>query len=222
LHLSQLYASQQRFELAHEQIDLLEQMFLRSAISFPSAMGGWEVSVPVGRLAILELQADDERAGPIREYLDATLATMPRPDGHLAAIGWCVVAMSWARIGEQDKALRALRFGFPIAAATDDRPIIATFGESVAVVAAAAGAAEEAAEILGAAARLRGGQNANDPVLVPAFAFARKALGDTAFDAAYQRGRQLTMEQAMVRIDPATGTAEPAARESRTAGSISR
>jgi predicted ATPase len=203
LQLSQLYAGRQRFAEAHEQIDALEKLLKRSAVALPAALGTWAVAVPVGRLGILDLQGDAVAAGPLREHLDETLETAARRDGQLVAVAWAVLAMSWARIGEQEKALRALRFSYPIALATEDRPVIATYSEAAAVVAAATDRADDAAEFLGAAAKLRGGQNRDDPFLVPAIQFATKELGEAGFEAAYDRGRQLTADQALARINPA-------------------
>jgi hypothetical protein len=86
---------------------------------------------------------------------------------------------------------------------TDDLPVVALVGLSVAAVAGHDGAPVDAAEILGAAARLRGSPDRTSPEVVALTARLRDELGDAAFEAAFAAGRALDREAALARLDPA-------------------
>jgi hypothetical protein len=87
-------------------------------------------------------------------------------------------------------------------------PVVALVGVLAAAAAVAAGRHDEAAELLGAAARLRGGDDATNPDVAAVADAARAALGDATFASAYERGRALDREAAVARLAPAwSGTA---------------
>jgi alkylhydroperoxidase family enzyme len=74
---------------------------------------------------------------------------------------------------------------------------------TVATLAEHDGALVDAAEILGAAARLRGSADRTNPDVVELTARLRDALGDDAFEAAFAAGRALDRDAAVARLDPA-------------------
>ncbi|HZE49119.1 MAG TPA: hypothetical protein VE074_06110, partial [Jatrophihabitantaceae bacterium] len=87
---------------------------------------------------------------------------------------------------------------------TKDMPIVAMVGLAVADLALSTARATDAAEMVGAAARLRG---ADDPTQLDVKRLAaalRTALGDEAYEATYGRGRALDRDAAIARLDPAT------------------
>jgi hypothetical protein len=72
----------------------------------------------------------------------------------------------------------------------------------VSELALALGDAEAAAEILGAAAVLRGGDDPAHPLILSLRARLREALGDEQLTSAYRRGRAMTREEAIARTAP--------------------
>lgn len=219
LILSQLYARRGEFSLAHQQFDTMTARWQEYGHSSPAAQERWQTSMLVGRLFVHEVASNDEGALAVRDELLGQLRGLTRWDGHLTAIGWAVVGSSLARTGDFTQARQALATAYPIAMITEDQPVISTVGEAVAGWAARSGHPEQAAEMLGAAARLRGAQDVNDPTIAAARAVAREALGDKEFTVAFERGRAMSRRQAFARIDPRRPTNDPVAPDIGTTGS---
>jgi hypothetical protein len=99
----------------------------------------------------------------------------------------------------RDQAFRAYRS----AVAADDMPLFAQAAGTTAELALALGAPARAAELLGACAVLRGGDDPTDPTTALLAPRLRAALGDAAYERAYKTGRALTRTQAVERLDPA-------------------
>lgn len=164
--------------------------------------------------ALIELVAGD--VDQARRELDPPLArlaqTAPteRPDrGHARAVVEAARASVELAAGDVDAARRRLPAAYATAVATTDMPVVATVGCAVATLALELGDAQGAAEVLGAAAVLRGGDDPTHPLIVMLRDRLRAALGDEASAAAYGRGRAMTREQALARLDPAAS--DPAA-----------
>lgn len=87
-------------------------------------------------------------------------------------------------------------------ARTKDFPILASAGVAVAAYAHALGAEQDAAVVLGAAARLRGAEDATATVIGRLIGALRTALGDE-FEAAYEKGKAMGRDEAIARLDPA-------------------
>jgi predicted ATPase/DNA-binding SARP family transcriptional activator len=121
--------------------------------------------------------------------------------GHAVTVVTAITASVAVRTGEVLRAHTDLREVYPIAVATADQPIIATFGVAVAAVAERTGHRDQAAEILGAAARLRGSDDVTDPSVGRLTASLRAAMGPR-FDDSYAAGRQLDRQAAIDRVDP--------------------
>jgi hypothetical protein len=86
---------------------------------------------------------------------------------------------------------------------TSDMPIVATVGVAVAMLATAIGRPGDAAEMLGASARLRGAEDVTAPDVIAVRAAAAAGLGAAAAERHYDRGRGLDRAAAIARIDPA-------------------
>jgi predicted ATPase/DNA-binding SARP family transcriptional activator len=106
-----------------------------------------------------------------------------------------------------DAAGALLPQAYATALTTADMPVVAAVGVATSEWLAARGAPTAAAEVLGAAAKLRGGDDAAHPLIIALDARLRDALGDDAFAAAYRRGRALTREEAIARLDPVASDA---------------
>jgi len=90
-------------------------------------------------------------------------------------------------------------------------PVLSSVGVSVAATALRLGEAEQAAEVLGAAAQVRGGDDPTDTTVHRIATAARDVLG-AGYDPAYARGRSLPRAEAVARIDPALLAAPAQAR----------
>jgi tetratricopeptide (TPR) repeat protein len=104
---------------------------------------------------------------------------------------------------ELDVARERLAQAHDAAIGTKDMPIVAAVGIAVADLAVRTARPVDAGEILGAAARLRGADDATNLDIRRLTAALRDAIGDVAFGAAYERGRALDREAAIARLDPA-------------------
>ncbi len=119
--------------------------------------------------------------------------------------GWAVVtalsAILAAGSGELEEAERHFASALPLALATTDMPVVSSVGVAAAHIAAARGKADDAAELLGAAAAIRGGDDFTSPEVA--------AVRDEARSAAYDRGRALSREEAVARLEAAVSRAAP-------------
>ncbi|HYY09464.1 MAG TPA: hypothetical protein VE781_00925, partial [Kineosporiaceae bacterium] len=85
---------------------------------------------------------------------------------------------------------------------TNDLPILAAVALAVAAVALDAGRPLVAAQVLGAAARLRGADDPHSPWVRRLAADGRQQAGEQAWDDAYAAGRALGRAEAIARLDP--------------------
>jgi hypothetical protein len=121
----------------------------------------------------------------------------------LALLG-TVVALLDVELGDLDAALKAASSGYAAALQTKDMPILAGLGVATARLAMAHDRCEDAAERLGASARVRGIEDPTDPTIAELRSTLPARLGDLAFAAAYERGWSLTKQDAATRLDPAS------------------
>jgi hypothetical protein len=131
--------------------------------------------------------------------------------GHVVALGYSVAAMVEAACGDVDQAGRDLAIAYPAGVATADMPVLSSVGVSVAATALRLGEVEQAAAVLGAAARLRGGDDPTDPTVHRIATAARAELGP-GYDSVYAGGRSLPRPDAVARLDPALLVAVAQAR----------
>ncbi|MDI5975703.1 BTAD domain-containing putative transcriptional regulator [Amycolatopsis magusensis] len=105
-------------------------------------------------------------------------------------------------LGELPGADNALRKAYAAALATRELPILSLVAVNVAALAQARGRQRESAELLGAAARLRGAHDHTDPRVRELTRRGQAALGDE-FTAAYAKGWESGTETAVLTADPA-------------------
>jgi predicted ATPase/DNA-binding SARP family transcriptional activator len=163
-------------------------------------------------LAYLNLQlGDHDRArGFAGEALDDLSALHRRPEqGHPRAAALSMAALIEIETGVLERGERLIVEAYPVACATCDMPIVATFGVALASLAARLDLAPESAEILGAAARLRGAEDHTQPHIADLTVRLRTELGGERFAECYGRGRALDGDAALARLDP--GQLDPAA-----------
>jgi tetratricopeptide (TPR) repeat protein len=96
----------------------------------------------------------------------------------------------------------ALDRAYAAALGTQDMPILAMVAVNAGALADRQGRHREAAEILGAAARLRGAHDRTDRLIRELSGRAREALGDEGFAEAYARGWELDGKAASAQVDP--------------------
>lgn len=145
-----------------------------------------------------------------RETLDSALAIANESDdlnrpggGHLRAIVKGTAALVVLDDGRPDDARILLEDAYPAGLASEDQPIAALVGVGVAAYAVAIGKHADAAEILGAAAGLRGSADPTNTDISRLTTLLRKVLGDDEFDARFSAAQALKRDDAFVRIDPA-------------------
>ena len=122
-------------------------------------------------------------------------------EGHALAVVCAAAAVIAVHVGEIEQAAADLRVGYPVARRTEDMPVIAAVGVAVAWVAAAQGRHAGAAAVLGAAARLRGSDDALDPMVARLTQRLREELGP-AFDEHYRAGAMLSRPAAVDALEP--------------------
>ena len=123
--------------------------------------------------------------------------------GHGKAIMLAIAAKQDLADDAVDLARERLVVAHETAVTTLDMPIVAAVGVAVADLAVRTARPLDAAEMLGAAARLRGADDATNLDIRRLAAALRETLGDAAYAGAYERGRALDREAAIARLDPA-------------------
>jgi predicted ATPase len=123
--------------------------------------------------------------------------------GHGRALMLAVAAKQDLLDGLTDLARDRLGEAYRAALGTKDMPIVALVGLAVADLARSTDRATDAAEMMGAAARLRGAADPTQLDVKRLSAALRAALGNDGYDAAYARGRALDRDAAIARLDPA-------------------
>jgi len=131
-----------------------------------------------------------------------------RPErGHARAMALTSIGLIALGDGDIAAAAEALDGAFAAAVESRDMPIVAMTGVAVARLAARQDRPEDAAEMLGAAAVVRGAQDEANLEIAGLSAELRAALGEDAFRAAYARGLGAERDAALARLVPATSDA---------------
>ncbi|MET0865378.1 MAG: hypothetical protein ABWZ98_13680, partial [Nakamurella sp.] len=157
-----------------------------------------------GILMTITLQAGDlEQATAMATALRERLSAGPRTfmHGHMAALVGTMTAMVAIAAGDLSLAMRDLTVTYPLAVGTQDLPIVSNTGVAIATLGAALGHPADAAEMLGAAARLRGSDDRSDPPITNLTAALVGELG-AEFDVLYEGGKGLDRAAAIARLDP--------------------
>jgi predicted ATPase/DNA-binding SARP family transcriptional activator len=166
-------------------------------------------------LAVFSLGVVDRLEGDLRlarerhltalEHVTATTIAAPQVGAAIHAGLACLDVAD----GDLPAAAGHLRQAWDLAMSARDMPIVGIVGIGVAAVALARGDAILAAESLGAAACIRGGEDAGDPDLRRLSGELRAAIGDAAYEAAWHRGQRLERAAAFELLSaqlPATAT----------------
>ncbi|MFI1915453.1 AfsR/SARP family transcriptional regulator [Nocardia sp. NPDC020380] len=154
------------------------------------------------REAGLWLRAGDlDRASERAEAAEAGLLAFG--GNHGRALVGAVRGDLCLALGDGPGAADALSRAYAAAVESRDLPIVATVAVTVAGLAALYDRFEDAAVVLGAAARLRGAHDPTDLQVRASSERSRVALGNERFDAAYETGWQLAAPAAVNRVDPA-------------------
>jgi predicted ATPase/DNA-binding SARP family transcriptional activator len=158
------------------------------------------------RIALCAGDRDEVRA--IHEQLAPRLeqqAGSARPErGHARSMGLAAMAFVALQDGDAAAAERLLEDAYAAALGTTDMPIVAAVGVVVAHFAERQGQLPDAAEMLGAAAVVRGAEDVGDPEISALLQRLRAALGDAELEAAYARGRETPRDAALARLRPAS------------------
>ncbi len=154
---------------------------------------------------IARLTGDLAEARRLRDEALARMAALP-PAHPLASHGLAMTLAAAAKLDLADGAVadarERLADAYRTALRTKDMPVVAGVGVVVAQLAWAQRRPIDGAEVLGAAAQLRGSPDPTHPDIRRLTGELRAALGEAAFDAAYARGRALDREAAMARLSP--------------------
>ncbi|HEY2273127.1 MAG TPA: tetratricopeptide repeat protein, partial [Jatrophihabitantaceae bacterium] len=158
-------------------------------------------------LAEIERHGGDiERSRALQREAMRRVATLP-PSHPAQSHGHTIVLIMGARLsfdeGDLPEAVRLGKESYTSAIATKDLPILASVGVVLADIAAQCGRAETAAEMLGAAARLRGADDSTGPDIARLTTQLRDELGGATFDERYAYAKSLDREAATLRLDPA-------------------
>jgi tetratricopeptide (TPR) repeat protein len=124
--------------------------------------------------------------------------------GHGRALMMAVATKQDLVDGRVEVARGRLLETFQVALDTRDMPIVAIVGLAVADLATSTGQSVEAAQMMGAAARIRGADDPTQLDIKRLAAALRTALGDEQYEAAYAAGKALDRDAALARLDPAS------------------
>lgn len=170
-------------------------------------VGGLEAAMTAAVLSrITWALGDAEEARALTQQALASVerVALGRPEhGHVHAMVHSGAALLAADTGQPEQAAEHLRAAYPTAVGTEDLPLIAVMGTAVAAYAAHYGDAAAAAEVLGAAARLRGAEDRTHPDIARLESRLRGSLGDAGYEAAFAAGRWRERAAAIERLDPA-------------------
>jgi predicted ATPase/DNA-binding SARP family transcriptional activator len=167
--------------------------------------GSVELFEDVMLMAIARTEGDVAESERLASRLRTTLRELRDQSlvhGHIRGIFLAALAVHDIWRGRLEESEPLLVEAYRVAIPTRDMPIVAVVGVAIATLAEARGDLALAAEMLGAAAALRGSGDESDPQIKPLTARLRTALGDR-FDSAYGSGRALPRDAALARLDPA-------------------
>ncbi|SDJ38826.1 Predicted ATPase [Frankineae bacterium MT45] len=187
---------------------------------------------PAARDAVLRAQETSDKSGFGMEQIlvDSILADLARMNGELVdarllqadalrrlelvpqahpiqshgeAIIVSIGAKAELALGNLEEARGMLERAYRAGVGTKDMPIVATVGVGIADLAQRLGHSGEAAEILGAAARLRGSPDSTQLDIRRISEALVAGLGQSQFDERYEKGRATDRDAAIARLDPA-------------------
>jgi predicted ATPase/DNA-binding SARP family transcriptional activator len=146
------------------------------------------------------------RARQLRDEALERIAVVPSPhpaQGHLRAMALLVAAKVDLIDDDTATATQRITEAYQVGVATRDMPIVSNMGVGVAMLAAALGRLADAAEILGAAAQVRGADDSTAPDIRGLRTLLDERLGASVTAGHYADGRALARGDAIARLDPA-------------------
>jgi predicted ATPase len=182
----------------------------RNAIEITEASGSLvQRTFTLAVAALVERQAGDlasarELQRRVMDRLSRLPATHPAMR-HGEAMARALSAQIDLATGDVRSAQQGTELAFAAALETQDMPIVAAIGVVIADLALSAGRDVTAAELLGAAARLRGTPDPSGPDIVRLSAVLRCRLGDDGLTDAMGRGEALDRETAIERLRSGLG-----------------
>jgi predicted ATPase len=187
-------------------VERARRLIERSWESAESSGSPLESVFTLAMLSALELQAGDaERARALHAEASRRIAAMPTTHSAYQH-GRTIVLLMTTRLtlldGDLVGAVEAGREAYANALGTHDLPIIATVGVLVADIAVTVGRHDVAAEVLGAAARLRGADDATSPDIARLTDAVIAALGADEYARHFACGKGLDRDAAMQRVNP--------------------
>ncbi|MEU7900822.1 BTAD domain-containing putative transcriptional regulator [Nonomuraea sp. NPDC049152] len=149
----------------------------------------------LGEADLARLTGDPRAALAIYEELMATVPAME--DVLPQQVSWALTSYGRTLLetGDLRGAREQLMLAVDAFGAAPDLPILASALAGFAAVALASGDAERAAVLLGGASTVYGGVSGGDTEAARTIADTRAALGDTAFEAAHERGVRMSRDQ---------------------------
>jgi predicted ATPase/DNA-binding SARP family transcriptional activator len=196
-------------EIAMRQGDTVRarELVLRARQSADESGAAIESVFTVSMLAEIERQAGSlDRARALHREAMHRISAMPAghpAQGHSRTMVLALSARLAAEDGDLVTAAERAGEAYTAALGTNDLPITAAVGVVVAVLAAASDRPEVAAEVLGASARLRGGDDPTAPDIARLTTVLRAELGPDGFAHGYACGKDLDRAAALQRLDPA-------------------
>jgi predicted ATPase/DNA-binding SARP family transcriptional activator len=157
------------------------------------------------RARLLWELGDQAAARALRDRLAAAVAggVGGRAErGHARAMALTTIGVIALGEGELTAAAEALDGAFAAAVGSRDMPIVAMTGVARALLTARRGRPADAAEMLGAAAVVRGAPDEANLEIAALTAELRETLGEDAFGAAYARGLEAERDAALARLEP--------------------
>jgi predicted ATPase/DNA-binding SARP family transcriptional activator len=197
LRLADLYLRLGDLEAARRQISAM-------ARTGHSHWGPVDLFETAMQLSIARFEGDVQESDRLADRLRDGLERLPELSplhGHIQAIFIAALAAYDICRGRVESGGRLLVQAYSVAVPTRDMPIVAHVGVALAAFAQALGDHSAAAEVLGASAALRGSGDQSDVEISRVTESLRSVLG-ADFDAAYSRGRALTRDAALARLDP--------------------
>jgi predicted ATPase/DNA-binding SARP family transcriptional activator len=157
-------------------------------------------------LADIERQTGNmARARTLRDDALARLAGIPEPhpvQGHATTMTYALAAKIDMDDGDLASAALRLERAYGYGLRTRDMPVIATMGIAVAMYAERRGRPADAMTILGASARLGGGEDRTAPDVIRLRQAVLDQIGGPALEQAYELGFNLERDAATERLDP--------------------
>jgi hypothetical protein len=122
---------------------------------------------------------------------------------HLTAVGAASAIMLAVADGDLPVARERAAVAYQAAIGSEDMPLAASVGGTLAYLAHKLGQDKRAAEMLGACAAVRGGEDLTDLVLTRLGPRLREILGPDDYERAYAAGTAMGRAEAIALLDPA-------------------